>query len=290
MGPKVLKWVLLVAGLFILSFAIPRLIAWRVANAPIEVSVEVLEPTQYDYVVVVGRGPERMRADETTLPLRGGRLAVYRQRAAGHLEKESDEWACRTESTGLHPPLHSDFETVEKFVNNLKRPYLFGYVSVPCGFYRLYDASTERRRQFALSEWQRGDGLITLASPQVLRVFAVPGDTSATMSSDRETTVAVMAATLEKNASMLHGSPTVRWSHRESNGCLNLFGSDMLGQNSEWEQFLRFLDARRIDTKRVTLGLCLMPLDDLCVSGTQTLPERLRLRQAGSTWLCEPDV
>ncbi|MCX7716907.1 MAG: hypothetical protein N2111_00690 [Candidatus Sumerlaeaceae bacterium] len=276
-------------GVFVLSFGIPRLIAWRVAYAPIEVSVAALDPTHFDYVVVVGRGPERMRADETTLPLRGGRLAVYRQRD-GRLEKESEEWACRTESTGLHPPVAPDLKTVEKFVNNQKRPYLFGYVSVPCGFYRLYDASTERRRQFALSDWQRGDGQITLASPQVLRVFAVPGDTSATMSSDRVTSVAVIAATLEKNASMLHGSPTVHWSHRESNGCLNLYGSDALVQDSDWAQFLRFIDTRRIDTKRVTLGLCLMALDDLCASGTKTLPKRLRLRQEGSNWLCEPDA
>jgi hypothetical protein len=80
-------------------------------------------------------------ADETTLSLRGGRFAVCRQRA-GRLEKQSNEWACRTESTGLYPPSVSDFETVEKFVNNLKRPYLIGSAPLPYGFCQPYDVGT----------------------------------------------------------------------------------------------------------------------------------------------------
>ncbi|MCX7719265.1 MAG: hypothetical protein N2111_12815 [Candidatus Sumerlaeaceae bacterium] len=258
--------------LAILAWFAPQGLAWIVAWWPATVQPRMVRPDEYKWIVVIGRARERMNADETTIPFYGSRIAVY-QRVGDKLYRQTRALPCRSESTSADPPTPSDDSYTTEVLT--RAPHVYGYVSVPVGFYKLFDASTERRRQFAVSDWYRADGRLSLPQAQVLRRIPVPGAA--------ETTAVTSTKTfLEKSEATIHPLGVRLWDHRGSKGCICIYdmsrgtsadGSD----NNDWAEFLGFLESKGIDTRRTPLALLIAPIAEVGTADPPGLADRLRL-------------
>jgi len=259
-------------ALAVLAWFAPQGLAWVVAWWPATVQPRVLRPDEYKWVVVIGRARERMNADETTVPFYGSRIAVYR-RVGDKFERATRALPCRSESTSADLPTPSDDSYTTEVLT--RAPHVYGYVSVPVGFYKLFDASTERRRQFAVSDWYRADGRLSLPQAQVLRPIPAPGVA--------ETTAAVSTKTfLEKSEATIHPLGVRHWDHRASKGCISLYdmsrGAAADGtDNNDWAEFLGFLESKGIDTRRTPLALLVAPISDVGTTDPPGLADCVRL-------------
>ena len=218
-------------------------------------------PQESEYLLFIERGRERCFESETTVPFRNSPLGLYERRGHKYMLCQAP-FISRSTSTAVSRPVDTDSTTVQNSIRKLREPYYYGYKSIPPGN---YEAQIEKNEKYEialrLQTYRRNDGLVELQEPQTLiactttESLTVPGLTTII---DDITTIPVV--TNQKFDVLIHGSPTKRWSHRDSQGCINLPKYTESAVRSEWDRFKSVLRARGIK-KSIPLVLHDAPTD-----------------------------
>ncbi len=193
-------------------------------------------PEQSEWLVIVGRRPERMNLDDPS-PHRNSRVALF-QRGKADWQRVTASLPIRSHSTAIERP---DFQGQPTGTDRL-----WGYASVPLGLFTMRQAPWRDgvTPAFELADWGRFDGVIGLAETQVLRrstVRMVRGE----QGYEREIEDTVLRSAMNKNGSWLHPTHTQRWSSGDSHGCMNLFRPENPeGQKYDYDQFLAWFSTR----------------------------------------------
>lgn len=165
-------------------------------------------------LVVVHRRNERLDANAQEIPFRNSPLRIYRLEGNVY-EAVSKEWMSRSTTTSSGQPLWDDVPSPAG------KAVLFGHQSLPLGLYSLQKAVWKDRVSVALhiSAYGSRSGIIPLQENQVLSQLTFP-DVDPGFGWVPE--ICHVASRRYKSEVYIHPSPTMRWSHQDSLGCINL--------------------------------------------------------------------
>lgn len=201
--------------------------------------VEVFpEPETCEYMLVVARRAER-QSEEDPIPHRNSLVAFYEREKSGW-QRVTDPLAIRSETTALNKS-----KTYEEMSSPGEHTY--GYTSVPFGVFTLSEGVWRdgETPAYLISDWGCFDGRIGLKEPQVLRSLVVSrnAETGELTGSEQ-----IIRTSLEKRGSWIHYTRTERWSHGDSNGCMNLFRPlDHDGKTYPYDIFLSWFSQRKLE-------------------------------------------
>ncbi len=269
---RIPKLFLLLLPVAVAALALPRVLVYLESKEEAVLTERIPEPWEADYMLLIGRKPEK-KYESDDLPHRNSPIALYQKRNDAWV-KQTEELLCRSTTTNERPPQPKEISS------SAEGKRLFGHKSVPPGVYTITEDVWRDgwNRCFLISDWGRTDGSIALSSPQVLR--------HASLGRKEHGTPFVKIGEVEqtymqKRESYLHPTITQYWSYHDSNGCINLHGSNDRDSEKEydWDRFLDWLDSRSIDPRK-PYGLPLIITDAAAVIDSETgkLSEQLPLR------------
>lgn len=214
-------------------------------------------PNACDFILVVGRREERKQLDDPT-PHRNSQIALYKKTPEGW-KRDTRALPIRSTSTAINPG-------IEPSSQHLESEGIYGYVSIPLGMFSLKQGIWRdgKTRAFLVSDWRSFDGEITLKAPQVIRARSRSGATT------------VIRSSLTKQGSWIHPTWTEKWSHGDSNGCMNLYQPKDGGDGSfPYEEFLSWFDERDLIPGPETgdVPLLILPFDIVSESGDELSEE-----------------
>lgn len=227
----------------------PLLVArWNSPQTPLHSGTSSAEreafpaPESCRFLLIVARRPERMGLDDP-IPHRNSRVALYERTKSGWA-RVTVPLPIRSESTALKRKFPEDAGKSEW---EKLGSYTYGYASVPLGVFTLSqhpwrDGVTPA---FQISDWGRFDGLIGLHSPQVLRSLETTRNLETKAFEQSES---VIRSSIKKQGSWIHYTHTERWSHGDSNGCMNLYRpTDYAGKDFPYADFLSWFRERSLE-------------------------------------------
>ncbi len=214
-----------------------------------------------NHLLLVGRRPERTYEAEVDLPFRSSRVALY-HRNGDFWDKISDEFPIRSTSTSTSKPLDSDARTIEGHFQRGNKDYFYGHASVPEGVFQLTtDTLRGKSIAFLISDWGR-KGTVTLPDPQILTACHVISDRNT--SSIVDSVPALHSTSIEKGGCTIHGSPTRRWSHKDSLGCMTLLNlPSVSGQKADWDIFVSKIESEAVFSRKTPVVLVVLPFEKI---------------------------
>lgn len=227
-----------------------------------------------DWVLVIGRRPEKTSSSDKKHPHRNSPLALY-EISNDELVKREGDLISRSTSTAQEMPELPDLTTVSNYLTRHGGSYPFGFVSVPEGLYILQPMPWKKTGTtgLRLSSIQNSEGYINLQQEQIIQNIKVAenndGDRYIIDGSSPE------RKTKYKSGVFLHPSPTRYWSHLDSQGCINLLASRE-GEDdrvpADFDVLLNWLGSRGLLESEAELMLLLVDYEELNDANDDELP------------------
>lgn len=249
--------------------------AWMNAWRELTPNVRLPNASDCQSILIIGRNRERAYEEETTVPFRASKMALYRKHD-GQWLKDSKEYAVRTESTGYAPPEGKyGYILAKRALDNNER-FRFGYSSFPSGFFWAHFSQLRGKDALALADWGRLDRKVVLSTTQTLHIVTPKLDdlTSSVSFFDDPTSSVELAR--EKAECYLHGTDTRNWSFRDSFGCITLLDPKNELEHSDLKDLFDELRKKGLLTDDPPLGLLISDFQHVC-DGSGGLAERIRL-------------
>lgn len=190
-------------------------------------------------MIVVLRKQERSSEKDSQTPFRGSDLCIYTL-GVEEWKQVSRIFRCRSQTTNLNEPNHAELRLGSSGISSVK----FGYVSVPIGLYKAVECKWKdgKNRAFQLSDWNDESSIIRLKEPEILQTLELSLSDDNTMLVKNSNSIEKVVA---KGETYLHPTITREWSYADSFGCINLASYSEGSSSSDWEEFLKVLDANR---------------------------------------------